>query len=139
MGAAIGGLVLYEDVTVSLLAATVETLGATLATITIPADAIVLDVVLSVTDMDTGATGAVDVGDSSGPETPDDNRLISAFSIQDADVIHSAWSGNLTEFPVDYGALTVTGATVDIECTVQAAAATGADGTLKMGIYYVRR
>ena len=137
--AAIGGPVIYQDISVSLLAATVETAGATLASIEVPSDAVILDVVLSVTDMDTGATLAIDVGDSSGPETPDDGRFIAAQSGQAADVIHSAWEGNLTEWPIDYGALSVTGATVAIEATVETVAATGADGTLKLGVYYARR
>ena len=137
--AAIGGLVIYEQVTVSLLAATVETADATLASITVPADAVILDVVLSVTDMDTGATLTIDVGDSSGPATPDDDRFLAAVSGQAASVIHSNIDGGLTEWPIDYGALSVTGATVDIEATVETVAATGADGTLKLGVYYARR
>jgi hypothetical protein len=140
--AAIGGLVIYEQVTVTPTVAQVEAAGTVLASIAIPADAIVLDVMVYATDMDTNGspTLALDVGDSAGPETPDDNRLIAAFN-QDsgADTIHSSWSGNLTENPVDYSGLTVTGATVDIECTVETVAATGAAGTLTMGITYVRR
>jgi hypothetical protein len=140
--AAIGGLVIYDQVTVTPTVAQVEAADTVLASIPIPADAIVLDVMVYATDMDTNGapTLALDVGDSAGPATPDDNRLIAAFN-QDsgADTIHSAWSGNLTENPVDYSGLTVTGSTVDIECTVETVAATGAAGTLTMGIYYVRR
>lgn len=140
--AAIGGLVIYDQVTVTPTAAQVGAVDTVLATIAIPADAIVLDVMVYATDMDTNGTPtlALDVGDSSGPATPDDNRLVAAFN-QDsgADTIHSSWSGNLTEKPVDYSTLTVTGATVNIECTVETAAATGANGTLVMGITYVRR
>lgn len=136
--AALGGAVQYAQVTQSLLAAEVEVANAVLCTITVPADAIILDVALTTTDMDTGATLAFDVGDAAGPETPDDGRFIAAFSGQAADTIHSAWSGNLTEDPIDYGTLTVSGATVDIECTIETVAATGVDGTLTVGVYYVR-
>jgi hypothetical protein len=137
--ASIGGPVIYQDITVSLLAATVETADATLASITVPADAVILDVVVSVTDMDDGATLTIDVGDSAGPETADDDRFIAALSGQAASVLHSNIDGGLTEWPIDYADLTVTGATVDIEATVKAVAATGVDGTLKLGVYYARR
>jgi hypothetical protein len=140
--AAIGGLVIYDEVTVTPTVAQVEAADTVLAKVSVPADAIILDVLVYATDMDTNGapTLALDVGDSAGPATPDDNRLVAAFN-QDsgADTIHSSWSGNLTENPVDYGALTVTGSSVDIECTVQTVAATGATGTLKLGVTYVRR
>ncbi len=137
--AAIGGAVQYQQVTVSLLGAEVEVADAVLATITVPADALILDVMVSTTDMDTGAGLVFDVGDSAGPATPNDARFISGFSGQAADVIHSGYTaGNLTENPIDYGSLTVSGATVDIECTINTVAVTGADGTLVMGVTFVR-
>jgi hypothetical protein len=138
--AAIGGLMTYHQVTVTPTVAQVEAADTVLATITVPADAIILDVMLSTTDMDTGATLTLDVGDAAGPATPADDRFIAAFSGQAADVIHSGYTaGNLTENPIDYSTLSVTGATVDVECTVKAAATTGAAGTLTMGITYVRQ
>ena len=137
--AALGGEVQYQQVTVTPTAAEVGVANAVLATITVPADALILDVMLSTTDMDTGAGLLFDVGDSAGPATPDDDRFIAAFSGQSADVIHSGYTaGNLTENPIDYGSLSVTGATVDIECTINTVAATGANGTLVMGVTFVR-
>jgi hypothetical protein len=89
--AAIGGLVIYDEVTVTPTVAQVEAADTVLAKVSVPADAIILDVLVYATDMDTNGapTLALDVGDSAGPATPDDNRLVAAFN-QDsgADTIH---------------------------------------------------
>ena len=78
---ALGGYVTAQTVTWTVSSTVAEVVGSTLATIYVPNKATILDVILEVMTLaDDGATLALDVGDSSGPETADDNRFIAAFS-----------------------------------------------------------
>ena len=134
MTTALGGYVCAQTVTKSLLAADLV-INAVLAEVDIPGDATVLDVILAVTDMDDGATLTIDVGDAAGPDTPDDDRFIAAFSGQAAGNIAAAASGNLLEDKVYTYSTT---GTQTIQATAKAAAATGADGTLTLTVIYFR-
>ena len=127
---ALGGYLVAQKLTASVTAAQAGTADAVLATMAIPGDATVVDVLLSVTDMDTGAAGLVDVGD-----TDDDNRFIAAFSIQAAGNHAAAASGNLLEDQTyTYSA---TGEQ-EIEVTINTAAGTGAAGTVTLTVIYFR-
>lgn len=126
----LGGHVVCQTVTVSPTVAQVEAVDTVLASIDVPGDAIMLDVILTVTDMDTGATLAIDVGDTS-----DDNRFIAAFSGQAAGSIRASDSAGLLEGIYQYS---VTGEAT-VEATVQAAATTGAAGTLTLTVVYSRQ
>jgi len=130
----IGGIVTAQTVVKSLTAANVEEANGVLAEISVPGDARILDVILEVTDMDTGATLEIDVGDAAGPTTPDDNRFIDQFSGQAAGTIRASDSAGLLEGTYLYS---TTGEQV-IQATVAAVAATGAAGTLTLTIIYVR-
>jgi hypothetical protein len=114
--------------------AQVEAIDTVLASIDIPGDARVLDVILEVTDMDTGATLTIDVGDAAGPTVPDDNRFIAAFSGQAAGAIRASDSAGLLEGTYLYS----TTGEQTIEATVAAAATTGAAGTLTLTVIYAR-
>lgn len=136
---ALGGAVTSQTIVVSLLAAEVEVADAVLGTIYVPNKATILDVILEVTDMDTGATLEIDVGDSSGPATPDDNRFIDQFSGQAAGSIRASDSSGLLEGTYTYRNLKGTDdAQIEqaIEATIAAVAATGADGTLTLTVVY---
>lgn len=124
---ALGGHVSTATVVASPTVAEVEAVDTVLASIDIPGDARVLDVILEVTDMDTGATLTIDVGD-----TGDDNRFIAAFSGQAAGNIRA--SANLLDGTYLYS----TTGEQTIEATVAAAATTGAAGTLTLTIIYAR-
>lgn len=131
----LGGIVCAQTVTKSLTAAAVEVTDGVLATVSIPGDATVLDVILSVTDMDEGSALAIDVGDAAGPETPDDNRFIAAFSGQAAGNHSAAASGNLLE---DKTYTYSTTGEQEIQATIETVAATGAAGTLTLTVIYFR-
>jgi hypothetical protein len=136
---ALGGYVVAQRVSVALLAAEVEVADAVLITIAVPNKALILDVILETTDMDTGATLAFDVGDASGPATADDNRFIAAFSGQAAGSIRASDSAGLLEGTYVYRNLAGTDDAQieqEIECTINTVAATGVDGTLTMTVIY---
>ena len=138
---ALGGAVTAQTVVAAVTAAGAEVANAVLATIAVPNKATILDVILEVTDMDTGATFAIDVGDASGPATADDNRFIAAFSGQAAGTIRASDSAGLLEGVYTYRNLAGTDDAQieqEIEATVQTVAATGVAGTLTLTvIYYV--
>jgi hypothetical protein len=110
-----------------LLAADVEAADGVLATVNVPGDATVLDVILEVTDLDSGAGLVIDVGDAS-----DDDRFIAAFSGQAAGAIRA--SANLLAGVITYAE----NGDQAIEATVNTVAATGIDGTLTLTVVYVR-
>ena len=133
---ALGGTVVAQTVTVAVTAAVAEVVDSILATIYVPNSCTIIDVILTSTDMDTGGTTlTLDVGDSSGPSTSADDRFIAAFSA----------SGILTERAAAtkavYSYAHVKDTSDDqieqaIECTIKAAATTGAAGTLVMTVIY---
>ena len=133
---ALGGYMMAQTATFAVTAAQAGTVNAVLGTIYVPNNAIIHDVIVAVTDMDDGATGLIDVGDSSGPATADDNRFIAGFSIQAAGNHAAAASGNLLEDKV-YAYVNSDAQTEQgIEVTVNTAAATGAAGTITMTVVY---
>ena len=123
---ALGGAVTAATITKSVAAADL-TADAVLATLAVPGDATILDVVLTVTDMDSGAAGLVDVGD-----TDDDNRFVAAFSIQAA--------GSVRLSDTDATAVHTYSATGEqnIEVTVNTAPATAVAGTITLTVLYFR-
>ena len=130
---ALGGHVTAQTVVASVAAAA-NIANAVLASIDVPGDATILDVILTVTDMDTGAAGLVDVGDASGPTVPDDNRFVAAFSMQAAGSIRASDSAGLLEGIYTYS----TTGEQTIEVTVNTAPATAAAGTVTLTVVYVR-
>ena len=127
----IGGIVTSQTLTAACTVAQVEAIDTVLATMSIPGDATILDVVLSATDM-AGSALTLDVGDAAGPTTPQDDRFLAAVAASTA----------ITERQSDTGALPVyTYATTgeqEIEVTVKAAAVTGVAGTVTLTVIYVR-
>jgi len=130
---ALGGYMVAQKITESVLAAELVT-DAVLISIDVPGDATIYDVVVSTTDCDDGATLTYDVGDTAGPDTPDDDRFIAALSGQAASVLHANIDGGLLENSHTYSN---TGDTT-IALTVKAGAATGADGTVSLEVIYYR-
>ena len=126
---ALGGYVTAQRISVAVAAADL-TADAVLASMDIPGDATVLDVILSVTDMDSGASGLVDVGDTS-----DDDRFVANFSIQAAGNHAAAASGNLLE---DQTYTYSTTGEQTIEVTVSTAPATAVAGTITLTVLYFR-
>ena len=138
---ALGGHVTAQTITVSLAAADSEVADAVLITMAVPNTATILDVILTVDDMDDGATGTIDVGDASGPATADDNRFIDDFTIQAAGSIRASDSAGLLEGVYTYRNLAGTDDAQieqEIECTINTVSATGTTGDITMTvIYYV--
>jgi hypothetical protein len=138
MTAAIGGLVTAQTQTFAISAS--AALDAVLSTVYVPNKATILDVILEVTAAgDTGATLTLDVGDSSGPATADDDRFIAAFSGQAAGSIRASDSAGLLEGTYTYRGLKGTDDSQvqqGIEVTVKAAAATGAAGSGRITVVY---
>lgn len=130
----LGGYVVSQTVVAAQTVVAVELADAVLASIDVPGDARILDVVLEVTDMDDGATLVIDVGDAAGPDTPDDNRFIAAFSGQAAGNIRASDSAGLLEGTYLYS----TTGEQTIEATVNTVAATGVVGTLTLTVIYSR-
>lgn len=126
---ALGGLVSTATVVAAQAATDVEVADAVLASVNIPGDARVLDVILEVTDMDSSTGLAIDVGD-----TDDDNRFIAAFSGQAAGAIRASDSAGLLEGTYLYN----TTGEQTIEATVQTVATTGVAGTLTLTVIYAR-
>jgi len=135
---ALGGHVTSQTVVAAQLATATEAANGVLATISVPTDARILDVILEVTDMDSGIAGLVDVGDASGPTVPDDNRFIAAFSIQAAGTIRASDSAGLLEGTYLYVASDSARNEQEIECTVNTPSTTGVAGTITMTVIYVR-
>ena len=126
----LGGVVTAQTITETVTAAEVGTADAVLLTMAVPGDATILDVILAVDDLDTGAAGLIDVGD-----TDDDNRFIAGFSIQAAGNHAAAASGNLLEDTTHTYSAT---GEQEIEVTVNTAAATGAAGDITLTVIYFR-
>lgn len=125
----IGGFVVSQTVIVAQLATATEAANGVLATVTVPGDARILDVILDVTDMDSGAAGLVDVGDTS-----DDNRFIASFSIQVAGTIRASDSAGLLEGTYLYSTV----GDQDIQVTVNTVSTTGLTGTVELTVVYTR-
>lgn len=136
---ALGGIVTAQTVVRAVTAAQTA-INTVLASISVPNKATILDVILTVTDMDTSTPiMTVDVGDASGPATPDDDRFIAAFAASAAGSIRASDSAGLLEAPYTYRNLagTDTAQTEQvIECTVKVAPTTAADGTVTMTVIY---
>jgi hypothetical protein len=137
MTTALGGALTAQKVTVTPTGAEVEVAAAILISISVPGDATIVDVIVDTTDMDTGATLAYDVGEVSGPVTPDPNRFISAFSGQAAAILHANVAGGLLDSSHTYDDNTGSVESV-IELTIETVAATGVAGTLSMEVIYYR-
>ncbi len=136
---ALGGLVTTQTVVKTLTIANVEAANGVLATIAVPNKATILDVILTVTDMDSSTGLTIDVGDATGPSTADDNRFIAAFTGQAAGSIRASDSAGLLEGTYTYRNLSGTDdaqVEQEIEATVAAVATTGVAGTLTLTIIY---
>ena len=135
---ALGGIVTAQTVTWTLAAATAEVVDTVVASIFVPNKACILDVILEVTTLaDDGALLTFDVGDAAGPETADDNRFISAFSGQAVGEIRA--SANLLDGTYTYrddGVNDDLQTEQEIQLTIAAAAATGADGAGRLTVIY---
>lgn len=129
---AIGGLLTAQTLTASCTVAQVEAVDTVLATMSIPGDATVVEVILSCTDM-AGSALTLDVGDSAGPDTPDDNRFIAGMAGSAATT--ERWSDTAAQAPYTYS----TTGEQEIEVTVAAAAVTGAAGTVTLTVIYFRQ
>jgi len=136
---ALGGIVTAQTVVAAVTTAQTA-INTVLASISVPNKATILDVILTVTDMDTGTPiMTVDVGDASGPATPDDDRFIAAFAASAAGSIRASDSAGLLEAPYTYRNLagTDTAQTEQvIQCTVKTAPTTAAAGTVTMTVVY---
>jgi hypothetical protein len=140
---ALGGYVVAQQVSAAVTAAVAEVVDSVVATVYVPNKAMILDVILTVTDMDDGAALLFDVGDSSGPETADDDRFLAAVSGQAAGSFRAsvmAAADGLLLAPYTYRGLKGTDDSQieqAIECTINTAAATGVAGTVTMTVIYV--
>lgn len=135
----LGGVVTAQTVVAACTVAQVEAADTVLATINVPNKATILDVILTVTDMDSSTGLLIDVGDSSGPATPDDDRFIAAFSGQAAGSIRASDSAGLLEGVYTYRNLAGTDDAQTeqaIEATVNTVATTGVAGTLTLTVIY---
>jgi hypothetical protein len=140
---ALGGYVVAQQVSAAVTAAVAEVVDSVVATVYVPNTAMILDVILTVTDMDDGSALLFDVGDSSGPETADDDRFLAAVSGQAAGSFRAsvmAAADGLLLAPYTYRGLKGTDDSQTeqaIECTINTAAATGVAGTVTMTVIYV--
>jgi len=138
-GTQLGGIVTAQRMSVACTAAQVETADGVLATMEVPTDAVILDVRLTVTDMDSSTGLLIDVGDAAGPATPDDDRFIAAFTGQAAGSIAAAGEGNLlADSEYAYTAASSSRTVQEIEATVNTVATTGVAGTLTLTAIYFR-
>ncbi len=139
---ALGGYVVAQTATFAVTAAQAGTADAVLGTIYVPNNAIIHDVIVQATDMDSNGAPAhaIDVGDSAGPATPDDNRFVAALATGAGGANHAAAaSGNLLEDIVYQYVNDATNYPQNeqaIEITNQTAAATGAAGTITLTVIY---
>jgi len=136
---ALGGAVTVQTVTESV--STAQTvIDTVLATVYVPNKATILDVIVTTTDMDTGTPiMTLDVGDSSGPETPDDNRFIDDFAASAAGTIRASDSDGLLEGTYTYRGLKDTDdnqVEQAIELTVHTAPTTAAAGTVSLTVIH---
>jgi len=135
----LGGYLVAQTATFSVTAAQAETANGVLGTIYVPNNAIIHDVILDVVAViDSGAGSTLDVGDASGPTTPDDDRFIAAFSGQAADSIRATEaSGTLVDTVYQYVQAAATKQNEQaIQITNKVVAATGAAGTLRLTVIY---
>jgi len=139
---ALGGAVTVQQVTAAVTAAVAEVVDSVVATVYVPNKAMILDVILTTTDMDTGASLAFDVGDATGPASADDGRFLAAVSGQAAASFRAsvmAAADGLLLAPYTYRGLKGTDdSQVEqaIQCTIETAAATGVAGTVTLTVIY---
>ena len=139
---ALGGAVVAQKQTVACTIAQVEAANAVLATVYVPNSCTILDVILTVTDMDSSTGLLLDVGDSSGPATADDNRFLAGVSGQAAASFRAsvmAAADGLLLAPYDYRGLKGTDDSQieqGIEVTVNTVATTGVAGSLTLTVIY---
>ena len=145
---ALGGYLVAQKATFAVTAAQAEAAASVLGTIYVPNNAVIVDVILSVdTIIDDGAQATItirlDLGIHSESvvvsASPDDNRFIDGFSGQATGNIAAAASGNLLEdkvYAYVHDADNYPQTEQAIEITLQAVAATGADGQLTLTVIY---
>jgi hypothetical protein len=136
MSQALGGYLMAQTATFSVTAAQVETANAVLGTLYVPNDAIIHDVIVQTEDLDDGAAGLIDVGDSAGPATADDDRFVAGFSIQAAGSHRASASGNLLEDDVFVYVNDDAQVEQGIEVTVNTVSATGAAGDITVTVIW---
>jgi len=137
----LGGAVTSQTMNgIACTIAQVEAAGAVLLTMAVPQRATILDVILTVTDMDSSTGLLIDVGDSAGPETADDNRFIAGFTGQAAGTIRASDSAGALEGTYTYRGLKDTDDNLidnqEIEVTVNTVATTGVAGTVGLTVIY---
>lgn len=137
---ALGGYVVAQTVAWTHTAAVAEVDESVIATIAVPNRATILDVILEVTAIgDTGATLVYDVGDESGPSTPDDDRFVVGFSGQATGSIRASDSAGVLEGIYTYRGLAGTDDAQieqEIELTIDTVAATGAIAVGRLTVIY---
>lgn len=137
---ALGGAVTVQTMSVACTAAQVEEADGVLLTMVVPSRATMLDVILTVTDMDSSTGLLIDVGDSAGPASADDARFISNFTGQAAGTIRASDSAGALEGTYTYRGLKGTDDNLtdnqEIEVTVSTVATTGVAGTLGLTVIY---
>ena len=139
---ALGGFIVAQTVAWTHTAAVAIVDESVIATISVPNNATILDVILEVTQAgDSGAALLYDVGDESGPATADDDRFILGFSGQGTGSIRASDSAGLLEGVYTYRNLAGSDDAQieqEIELTIDTVAATGAIGIGRLTvIYYV--
>ena len=131
----LGGICTAKTVAAAVTVAQVEAVDTVLASLDIPGDATIVDVILTSTDIDTNGTPtiALDVGDAAGPTVPDDDRFIAASDVGEAGttIRYGATATNPVYTYSTTGEQT-------IEVTVNTVAATGAAGTVTLTVLYYR-
>lgn len=135
----LGGILTAQTVTASVTAAVAATADAVLASLKVPGDASIVEIILTVTDMDSNGTPthAVDVGDSAGPDTPDDDRFISALATNNGATERASTDGGTNGLLNAIYTYSTTGEQT-IEVTNETPAATGAAGTVTLTVIYFR-
>lgn len=136
---AIGGFLCAQTVSAAVTAAQTA-INTVLATLAVPGDASIVEIILTSTDLDTNGSPAItlDVGDASGPETPDDDRFIAASTVAQAGGTQRASTNGGTNGLLNPIYTYSTTGEQEIEVTVKAAAATGAAGTVTLTVIYFR-
>lgn len=138
---ALGGYVMAQTATFAVTAAQTA-INTVLGSIYVPNNAIIHDVILSATDMDTNGSPvmSIDVGDAAGPATPDDDRFIADHLTGVTTTYHAAaGSGNLLDdkvYAYVNDAANYPQNEQEIQVTVRTAAATGAAGTVTLTVIY---
>ncbi len=134
----LGGIVVAQRMAVACTIAQVEAADAVLVTMEVPTDAVILEVILEVTDMDSSTGLLIDVGDAAGPTVPDDNRFVAAFTGQAAGAVRAGIAAGLLEAPYAYTAASSARLVQNIEVTVNTVATTGVAGTVTLTVMYTR-